>query len=627
MKRLGYRPDIDGLRAVAVLSVLLHHLNASLFPGGFVGVDIFFVISGYLITSQVLGEIKDGTFSLKNFYRRRINRIVPALVGMIAAALVIGVFVLSPADLVRLARSAAFAMLGLSNIFFWREYGNYFSANASEAPLLHTWSLGVEEQFYVVWPLLVLLLARLRPQRYVGVLLAFLVVAAIATSELAVWTLLSASYYLLPSRFFELLMGGLLAHVAARKQPGSSMASGACAVAGFTLIGASIFVLSKSSPFPGVHAFWPCLGASLLIWAGRTKHAISGILGNRPMVFIGLISYSLYLWHWPLIAYLNYTNVAINLPNGLAVAAAAVLLAFLSWKFIEAPMRRNGAHQGFSRILARRAALPAVAIASVAMATSYAAGFPARFDSAVASFERVLDSRPEILRARCHVPTARYATPPDAECRLGVAKSNPDGLLVGDSYANHFTGMIDVMAQAAGISFLDYTMDGCPPLLGYVNGKTPAHAERCRKRNEAVYTMISEGHFSRVILAASWLGSPAVGESLAASIEAILKAGATPTIIMNNQTIERAASCPVRRLMYALPEECEGPRSEPPTYFRQIRERFPMLRIIDPNQVICAGQICSPVVGGIPLYRDDGHLNDAGSRLIGRQLLVAGAAL
>ena len=134
---------------------------------------------------------------------------------------------------------------------------------------------------------------------------------------------------------------------------------------------------------------------------------------------------------------------------------------------------------------------------------------------------------------------------------------------------NHFTRMIDVMAKAAGISFLDYTMDGCPPLLGYVNGKTPAHAERCRKRNEAVYTMISEGRYSRVILAANWLDSPAVGESLATSIEAILKAGATPTIIMNNQTIERASRCPVRRLMYGFTEECEGPRSEPPAYFRQ----------------------------------------------------------
>jgi hypothetical protein len=208
-----------------------------------------------------------------------------------------------------------------------------------------------------------------------------------------------------------------------------------------------------------------------------------------------------------------------------------------------------------------------------------------------------------------------------------LAKPTPDGLLVGDSYANHFTGMIDVMAKAAGISFLDYTMDGCPPLLGYVSGKTPAYAQRCRQRNEVVYRMIAEGHFSRVILAANWLDSPAVGESLASSIEAILKAGATPTIIMSNQTIERASSCPVRRLMYASPGECAGPRSEAPAYFRQLLARFPMLRVIDPNQVICAGQICNAVIGGIPLYRDDGHLNDAGSRLIGRQLLMAGGAL
>ena len=207
MRRQKYRPDIDGLRAIAVLSVLIHHLSEPFLPGGFVGVDIFFVISGFLITSQVHTEAREGTFSIRQFYKRRINRILPALLTVVAVSLAVGVLLLSPADLFLLARSAVYASLGLSNVFFWREYGNYFAGNAREAPLLHTWSLGIEEQFYVIWPLLVLLLVRTRP-RLTVILVAVITVALIALSEVAAGMFASASYYLLPTRFFELMIGG-----------------------------------------------------------------------------------------------------------------------------------------------------------------------------------------------------------------------------------------------------------------------------------------------------------------------------------------------------------------------------------------------------------------------------------
>jgi len=411
MRRQAYRPDIDGLRAIAVLSVLIHHLNESLLPGGFVGVDIFFVISGFLITAQVHAEAREGTFSIRQFYKRRINRIVPALFTVVAACLAAGAFLLSPADLLLLARSAVYASIGLSNVFFWREYGNYFAGNAREAPLLHTWSLGIEEQFYVIWPLLVLLLARTRP-RLTVILVAALTVASIALSEVAAGLFASASYYLLPTRFFELMIGGLLALSIAAIRPRSQPQARLGLIAGFLLVGGSLLLLSRSSVFPGVNAMWPCLGTALLIWAGSGQGLPTRLLTNRPLVFLGLISYSLYLWHWPVIAFLTYLDHPIGLAAGIAAAAASILLAWLSWKYIEVPMRRSGVQLQFPRVFTLRFLFPVVALLSVLAATNYGRGFPQRFDPRVAELERMTLARPEEARRGCHVPTALYRTPP-----------------------------------------------------------------------------------------------------------------------------------------------------------------------------------------------------------------------
>ena len=629
MNQNQYRPDIDGLRAIAVLSVLLHHLNASFLPGGFVGVDIFFVISGYLITSHIYKEISDGTFSLKQFYKRRINRIAPALVTVVVASLVVGAVVLSPEDLVRLTKSSVYAMLGLSNIFFWREYGDYFAGNAGEAPLLHTWSLGVEEQFYVVWPLLILILIKLNRRWYIVGAFAILTIGAIVVSQIAIGIFALASYYLIPSRFFELMIGGLLALVIVYKRPSSRFYSGLSFISGFLLIGGSLFFLNKSSAFPGINALWPCLGAALLIWAGsiRHPHYLSRLLTSHPMVFIGLISYSLYLWHWPLIAYLNYMNIAIVPIIGVSVAFFSILLAWLSWKFVEIPMRRTGATLFFSQVFFWRFAIPVVALLSIGVTTFYTKGFPKRFDPRVAELEKVLESKPDILRSGCHVPTAMYDTPPNVKCRLGMVKPELDGILIGDSFANHFTGMVDVMSKAEGISLMDYTMDGCPPILMYDTGAAPSYAERCRKRNEATYANISANRFSRVILAGSWPQGPKAGEQLMSSIDVVLKSGAALTIILNNESIEGANSCPIRRIMYGSAKSCEGLRKGPPAYFKEIITRYPTIHIIDPNQVICNSNKCSPMIGNVLLYRDSSHLNDVGSRLIGQSLLNIGVTL
>ncbi len=627
LNKTDYRPDIDGLRAIAVLSVVLHHIDPSLLPGGFIGVDIFFVISGYLISAHISKEVRDKTFTIKRFYKRRINRIMPALVTVLIATLLVGAVLLSPSDLIRLAKSAGFSILGVSNIFFWQEYGNYFSRNSGEAPLLHTWSLGVEEQFYVIWPFIIILLLKLNRRFIVG-LLTLLTIAAIAVSEIAISMVASASYYLLPTRFFELMIGGCLALIVAHRRPGSRIYAKLCYGLGFLLIGRSLFVLNKASFFPGINALWPCLGAALIIWAGNNAYKRSAILTNRPMVFIGLISYSLYLWHWPIIAYLHYLAIPISPLIGMAVVTSSLLLAWLSWKFVEVPMRQSGAGFSFARVFAQRFAIPAILLLSIAAAIIFNKGFPERFDPRVAEFEAVLTVKPDLLRSGCHVPSALYSTPPDADkCRLGADKPELDGILIGDSIANHFTGMLDVMAKAGHLTLMDFTMDGCVPILGYKTGKMSAYEEKCLKRNAAAYALIAEKHFSLVVLAGSWPRKAEAGPQIMASLDQILKTGASVTIIIRNQIIAHADSCLIRGMMYNSQKSCDVVREPPPEYFKDIAEKYPQVHIIDPNQVICVKQTCSPIMANTPLYRDESHLNDIGSRLIGTALLSVGVRL
>ncbi|WP_434606676.1 acyltransferase [Pseudomonas sp. D2-30] len=625
MPHTQYRPDIDGLRAVAVIAVFIHHLNASLLPGGFVGVDIFFVISGFLITSQVFSEIQQNTFSMKRFYQRRINRIVPALTTVVVASVIAGIFVLSPVDLTRLNISALSSLLGVSNIYIWMKYGNYFAADASEAPLLHTWSLGIEEQFYLLWPLLMLMLCRWAP-RYLLPLVCIGVVVTVGVSQYATTLVPSASYYLLPTRFFELLLGATLAIYLAQPRTFSDGVGRIWALAGAGSIAYSLFALSPETTFPGLNALIPCLGAALLILAG-SGGTRSRWLTNRPMVFVGLISYSLYLWHWPLIAYLRYLDINITLPLGLGLMAVATLLAWCSWHFVEVPFRRTGALLPFTRAFGRRFMVPALGLAVLAVLSVQWQGFPQRFVPQVSILEAMSLTEPNKLRERCHMPNARYNAAPDPACHLGARKAQIDGVMVGDSFANHFTGMVDVLAEPNGIALMDYTLDKCPPIFGHAAEMSAGYGARCVARNEQVLQLIERNRYPYVVLAGAWPRDPAAGAVIEASIRQVADRTGQVIVVLSNQPIDNAATCPVRRLMFAPLRQCSTRLDAAAPYWTQIRARLPQVRFIDPNQVICPAGLCSPVIDGQLLYRDDAHLNDVGSRFIGRALRDLGFTL
>lgn len=370
--------------------VVLAHAGVSFLEGGYIGVDVFFVISGYLITSIILKEQADGRFSFVEFYKRRARRIIPALLVVLASTLVAGYFILLPSDYSFLSLSALSSIFFSANIFFWNNSQGYFAEDADQLQLMHIWSLSVEEQFYFIWPALLLLVLKKFEHRRLLIGLA-LMVASFCAAQLAIRYEGSGAYFLIYSRAGELLIGAVLAmlHPAVARQ--SARLSGWLAVTGVFLILGSALALKKTSAFPGVNAIWPCLGAALVIasaWFGQSL--VGRVLASKVFVFIGLISYSIYLWHWPMLSYLRYLRVDINFAVGLAVVIVTIALAYLTYRLIETPLRRPGAYQGFGRV-----GYPIVLTCLVgALIGVYGmAGIPSRFPYSVLSQDDLMKER------------------------------------------------------------------------------------------------------------------------------------------------------------------------------------------------------------------------------------------
>ena len=341
---LDYRGDIDGLRAVAVLLVLLFHVDLGC-PGGLVGVDVFFVISGYLITRIVRSKGQAGTFRLSEFWARRIRRLLPASILVVATTLLVGAVFLLPNDCEGLAKSAIAQQLLVSNVFFWQESG-YFAKAAEYKPLLHTWSLAVEEQFYLVYPILLLLLNRFSARVIAGVLI-LLALSSLGTCQWLMQSQPSAAFYLLPTRAWELMLGGIvgLAPMPERLKPlHAELLSWTGLVAIFLAAGC----FDASMPFPGVAALVPCIGACLVIFSNSARSTVAGrILAAKPLAFVGLISYSLYLWHWPVLVFTRFGLGGVQtFPAMVMVLLVSFALAYVTWRFVERTFRQPRQHSG-----------------------------------------------------------------------------------------------------------------------------------------------------------------------------------------------------------------------------------------------------------------------------------------
>lgn len=480
------RADIQGLRGVSVLAVVLFHVSHSALPGGFAGVDIFFVISGYLITQILLRDMEAGVFRLRDFYQRRVRRLFPALFTVLAFTLVAGLIILPPKLLSELVYSQFFTTLFLSNFAFAR-LADYFDASASLKPLLHTWSLGVEEQFYLVFPLILLGLRTFVRRWLWAILAGFTVISLIAAQ---ITTRPEAAFYLPTTRAFELLIGALTVWSQDRFIFGDKIKR-LLSLLGVGLLIASLIFLNDGVPFPGLWALPPCLGAALLLltadgWGNK-------LISAPPLVWTGDISYSLYLWHWPLLVFARLVfGDAVWIT--LAVVALAFALAALSRRYIEQPFLVKRPRRLW------RPAGGAMAVSIMASLLIFGAkGLPQRFNPAErAAFAATDDFSPD--RKKCHLPQNVRREYRDT-CVYGDEKALPSIAVWGDSEGVELARALGDQLAVKRVAVRQITASACPPSVGF----TIAYNRACRTHNaDMLLHLKSDRRITTVLLVANY---------------------------------------------------------------------------------------------------------------------------
>lgn len=606
---MKYRADIDGLRALAVVPVLFFHLGVARFSGGFVGVDVFFVISGFLISTILCGEMRAGTYSIINFYERRIRRIFPALFSVLAATMIGAWCLYLPAQFAEFSRSVVAAAFFVSNIFYYSKF-DYFDSFSSESPLLHTWSLAVEEQFYIVFPILLWLIFRyLRKYRAHAVFLICL--ASFVYSGWLLKTDSSATFYMATSRTWELGTGAFLA-VAGIPALRTRFLNEGLGILGLGLLIYSYYHYSADAAFTGPTLAIPCLGAALLIYSGKQGTLAARILSLKPLVWIGFISYSLYLWHWPLIVFYEY--YFIKAPDGLSFAdkvmllALSVVLAVLSWRYIEKPFRQKG---GFSaRRIFQVSAGAMAAIALSASAVLALDGVPGRFAMPVDKMASFLsyDALKPMREGKCFLTShfTSMASFDKNDC-LRMDKSRPNYLLIGDSHAaDLWAGLHD---SFPGVNVMQATASGCRPIMG--SGGEP----RCTNLMNFIFTdFLPTHHVDGLILSARWEDHDAPGVS--GTVKA-MQGYATRVIVMG-PVIEYKRPLPellARRLL----RDQDNMLSEAQNYSRIAERDHRMAAALGDHYIsvlhlLCRTERCTTTdKNGDPVQFDTDHLTQSGS--------------
>jgi peptidoglycan/LPS O-acetylase OafA/YrhL len=494
--RTNYRADIDGLRAIAVLSVILVHAGVGAISGGFLGVDVFFVISGYLVHQQVTSRLAKQSFSLFEFYGRRVRRTFPALYVVAALSLVAGAFLLMPGDFKELAHSAITAALGASNIWF-ASTADYFDHSALTKPLLHSWSLGVEEQYYLIAPLIPLLISRFSANLRRGILIGLIVldlVFCIVMQQL----IPQITFFMMPPRLWEFFLGSLVAEALTLSLKRQWMADliGAAALAALLL---SLKLVTDGAAHPGLITLIPCGSTAVLIYLGGTTPSfVNRLLGLAPLAFCGLISYSLYLWHWPLIVYARYADLPIDALTVVIGSLLLVVLSILSWRYIETPFRDPS-----SPLKRHAAAILLCGFAVIATSSQIVVagnGFATRFSPEVAKVASYYDyaDRRDYRDGTCFI-TSKYnnASYFDRANCLHMSATKPNYLLIGDSHGAHFwAGLSRVFPK---INLLQATASGCKPLLG-----TQGLQYCLDVMHEALIDFLPTAKLDGIIFSAAW---------------------------------------------------------------------------------------------------------------------------
>lgn len=636
LNHFRHRSEIDGLRGVAVLAVVLYHAGFGC-PGGYVGVDVFFVISGFLITSLIWQDLEQGRFTFAHFWERRARRIVPALVVVTVAVLIAGWFFLLPGDFANLGGASAAQAVFAANIHYWRDSG-YFSCAAEERPLLHTWSLAVEEQFYLIVPFLFWGMFRTRVLRgRAGVisLLAAGFICSFAVSLYGVVRSPEAAFFLLPTRAWELLLGALAAFLPpARALPGRRGLRELFTLAGLVLILVPVLLYTPETPFPGLAALPPCLGTALVIGAnGGSKGAgptvIGAALSMRPLIFTGLISYSLYLWHWPVLAFSKYPATApLSLGYRAILLSLGFLLAILSWKYVETPFRER-------KWGASRKAL--FSLAGIGLATVFGCGllclvmrgYPQRFP---------MPAR-DLVNAKTDTAFNDQLTPEDVRAGkvipLGArdAALRPTVFVWGDSHALAALPAIDTFLREQGLAGRAAAHNSTAPILDWFAPKKYGLGPDSIPFNESVFSYIHDQRIPNVILCARWpvyVGCAGIKPgsfpaSLLATIRRLVAIGSRPWILLEvpahsfnvPKVLSLSTVFPTNlAAICAKPAVRNEPSAIPPELLTEIEAAGGGVIDPKPKFLDATGRHYMVQSDGTVLYRDDNHLTAKGAKIM-----------
>jgi peptidoglycan/LPS O-acetylase OafA/YrhL len=603
-----YRPEIDGLRAVAVVPVVLYHAGIAAFSGGYVGVDVFFVISGYLITSILIPELEAGRLGIAAFYERRARRILPALFVVMAVVVAVAWMVLLPREMKILGQTVTASSAFLANVYFFAEGNDYFGLHADENPLLHLWSLAVEEQFYLVFPLFLLVAWRMGRRRTSWALVAASL-ASLAWSEYSARRSPTAAFFLLPSRAWELLLGALLA-LRAEKWVAVEHRRGlrdALTLVGLSSIVGSVFWFDAQTPFPGFSAVLPAAGTAMVIAFSPGTRVSARLLASRPLVGIGLVSFGIYLWHQPLFAIWRvWRDAEPNVPTLCALAALSVALAAVTWRFVERPFRDR-------RWLPRRkifslAVAGSTAFAAFGIVGHFNSGYPGRSDL----FQRLAINTG--LSLRCNGNTTLAPA-----CTTGA---QPQLAVLGNSFAMH---LVDGIRSAyPDEPLVQLTQDSCEPRLGerlVRAGKLPcseffARALTTIRQTPSIQTVFVSSPFTDLLEGQNAAAFEQLLDILGTAGKRAIIVGPTPS---NGTDIGR---CLFLHRNDPDPHACDFARaSVPAKHFavverlRQAAEKHGAL-LVDLTDPICDATICRASIGGTIIFRDAAHLSREGSRLV-----------
>lgn len=661
---MNYRPDINGLRAISVLLVLLFHAGVPFIQSGFIGVDIFFVISGFLITTGIQNGLKKGNFSFVTFFKHRLWRLQPVFLCLILVVVLITSLTYLPIDYLHFTKSLKWASRFQANVYFSNLNTGYFSDDKSIIPLLHTWSLSIEWCWYLILPFIMFIMYRVaRVRKLVYWIIPFTLIMIIITLFFSHDDSLK-HYYSFTGRVFEMSLGSCLAAVPVKSFPRfdqiiKSLLGLICLVV-IIYVGTLDHV---SEAYPNGYALAVCLAAVILLYIGAdgSNNLVSWLLSLKPMVFIGMISYSLYIWHWPILAFQKYLFLHVDLWKSVAAVALSIIPAYFSWRFIEEPFRKKH-YIGFRRTILILFIVPYVLVSVLDTQNKKHDGYPHRFGK---SYEKITEIE-KIYNYNDRTDNKNICPISVKEgelfCRILASNSGRSMLILGDSYGDHSWMFMKAFAEDANISLLSSTTGGCMPLPTVLQPDYGPRDNACRKMVNQRFAEIDQKKYHYVVLSSVWaryieytlpnlvlnpteersreVSRQTMTIALDDALSRITQVGSIPVIVSSSydtanenypSKINRN-QCVVRKIkLHSLKSAiCDFPNNYPNDENRlwwnnlvqRMKQKYPTLITLDMSDVQCTSKKCRADIEGYPIYRDlSGHITEYASHIFGQEYI------